>query len=521
MDRTVVASLVIGAACLALCAVGAGCAVSECPVDSALAIPMTVVGVASLVPVLAIWVAAFMDSRHSAKKLDEETPLVRSAAARIPVYMYASHFMSSWGDRMWQFAMPLLFMEIFVDTLLPSALFSLIVYVVGVLAVPSVGAWIDHTNRLRVMRVSILVENGCIILSTVALGCILFVLSSQTATDERWSWPMLSLFGVVVVAGAIGQTYTDAQTLSIEQDWVVVVAEATGTPLGSWNATLRRIDLICKLVSPPVFGLIMDFAGEDPMTRATAGAAVVGVWNLLSAPLEYCMRVDTYLLVPQLHEQPPQTKKKPEVNCSQYLASWKEYYDHRTFLVSISFCALYMSVLTGGALNIAYLQWRGVPQSILGLIAGLGAFFGLLGTVAFPALVKCLGSIERVSLWTVWFFWCTLAPVWVSCVWFGQSPYADYIMMVAVVISRIWLWACFLAETQIMQEYVEPDRRGAINSMQSATSKIFFIVMMLAGVFFSDPRQFVALVTVSVSAVLLAAIGITVWYTRYVRPSHE
>ncbi|CAK4204001.1 hypothetical protein AeNC1_000250 [Aphanomyces euteiches] len=180
-----------------------------------------------------------------------------------------------------------------------------------------------------------------------------------------------------------------------------------------------------------------------------------------------------------------------------------------------------MSVLTGGALNIAYLQWRGVPQSILGLIAGLGAFFGLLGTVAFPALVKCLGSIERVSLWTVWFFWCTLAPVWVSCVWFGQSPYADYIMMVAVVISRIWLWACFLAETQIMQEYVEPDRRGAINSMQSATSKIFFIVMMLAGVFFSDPRQFVALVTVSVSAVLLAAIGITVWYTRYVRPSHE
>ncbi|CAK4127756.1 unnamed protein product, partial [Aphanomyces euteiches] len=135
--------------------------------------------------------------------------------------MYASHFMSSWGDRMWQFAMPLLFMEIFVDTLLPSALFSLIVYVVGVLAVPSVGAWIDHTNRLRVMRVSILVENGCIILSTVALGCILFVLSSQTATDERWSWPMLSLFGVVVVAGAIGQTYTDAQTLSIEQDWVV------------------------------------------------------------------------------------------------------------------------------------------------------------------------------------------------------------------------------------------------------------------------------------------------------------
>ncbi|CAK4949137.1 unnamed protein product [Aphanomyces euteiches] len=492
MDRTVITSVVIGAACLVLCAVGAACAVSECPVDSAFVIPMMVVGVASLVPVIAIWIAAFVDSRRSTKTIDEQ------------------------GDRMWQFAMPLLFMEIFVDTLLPSALFSLIVYVVGVLAVPSVGAWIDHTNRLRVMRVSILVENGCIILSTVALGCILFVLSSQPATDERWSWPMLSLFGVVVVAGAIGQTYTDVQTLSIEQDWVVVVARATRTSLGTWNTTLRRIDLICKLISPPVFGLIMDFAGSDPMIRAATGAAVVGVWNLLSAPLEYCMRVDTYLLVPELHEQPSQAKKKPSVNCSQYLASWKEYYDHRTFLVSISFCALYMSVLTGGALNIAYLQWRGVPQAILGLSSGLGGLFGLLGTVVFPIMVSCLGSIERVSLWSVWLFWLTLVPVWVACVWYGESPFTDYIMMAAVLLSRVWLWACDLAETQIMQEYVEPDRRGAINSMQNATSKLFFIAMLLVGVFFSDPREFVALVTVSVGAVLLASIGFSVWYTRYV-----
>ncbi|ETV74954.1 hypothetical protein, variant [Aphanomyces astaci] len=478
MDRTVVASVVVGAGCLVLCAVGAGCVgyPNKCPVEGAYVIPMAIVAVASLVPVVAIWVAAFIDSRrrsHSSSKSkpDELTSLVPStsvsdAAARIPVYMYASHFMSSWGDRMWQFAIPLLFMEIFVDTLLPSALFSLVVYIVGVATVPVVGAWIDHTNRLRVMRVSILIENGCIIASTIALGSILYVLSSEPATTTpgvHWSWPMIGLFGVTVVAGAVGQAYTDAQTLSIQQDWVVVVARETGVPLGDWNASLRRIDLICKLASPVAFGLIMDFAGDAPMTRAATGAAVVGVWNLLAAPLEYCMRVDTYHFVPALHDQPNQLKKKPTLNFTQYFASWTEYFNHPTFLASFSFCALYMTVLTGDGLNSAYLQWRGVPLSLLGLSSGLGGLFGFLGTLLFPVLLACLGSIERVSVWSVWCFWATLVPVWVACVWYGESSVSDYIMMVAVLFSRMWLWSCDLGETQIMQEWVEADRRGTMD----------------------------------------------------------
>ncbi|RHY93600.1 hypothetical protein DYB35_000020 [Aphanomyces astaci] len=453
------------------------------------------------------------------------------------------------------------------------------------------------------MRVSILIENGCIIASTIALGSILYVLSSEPATytntepyhilltvvacrttpGVHWSWPMIGLFGVTVVAGAVGQAYTDAQTLSIQQDWVVVVARETGGPLGDWNASLRRIDLICKLASPVAFGLIMDFAGDAPMTRAATGrspiphprprirspsprvacrplyttiqqssidsdnwlmiyvgAAVVGVWNLLAAPLEYCMRVDTYHFVPALHDQPNQLKKKPTLNFTQYFASWTEYFNHPTFLASFSFCALYMTVLTGDGLNSAYLQWRGVPLSLLGtyvhpllviyaafhldcpkletgLSSGLGGLFGFLGTLLFPVLLGCLGSIERVSVWSVWCFWATLVPVWVACVWYGESSVSDYIMMVAVLFSRMWLWSCDLGETQIMQEWVEADRRGSINAMQNATSKLFYIAVLLVSVFCSDPREFVTLVSVSVGAVLSSAIGFTVWYARHVK----
>ncbi|RHY40231.1 hypothetical protein DYB30_008112 [Aphanomyces astaci] len=248
-------------------------------------------------------------------------------------------------------------------------------------------------------------------------------MACRTTPGVHWSWPMIGLFGVTVVAGAVGQAYTDAQTLSIQQDWVVVVARETGVPLGDWNASLRRIDLICKLASPVAFGLIMDFAGDAPMTRAATGAAVVGVWNLLAAPLEYCMRVDTYHFVPALHDQPNQLKKKPTLNFTQYFASWTEYFNHPTFLASFSFCALYMTVLTGDGLNSAYLQWRGVPLSLL----------------------------------------------------------------------------------------------GSINAMQNATSKLFYIAVLLVSVFCSDPREFVTLVSVSVGAVLSSAIGFTVWYARHVK----
>ncbi|KAF0754674.1 hypothetical protein AaE_005241 [Aphanomyces astaci] len=228
------------------------------------------------------------------------------------------------------------------------------------------------------------------------------------------------------------------------------------------------------------------------------------------------MRVDTYHFVPALHDQPNQLKKKPTLNFTQYFASWTEYFNHPTF-ASFSFCALYMTVLTGDGLNSAYLQWRGVPLSLLGLSSGLGGLFGFLGTLVFPVLLGCLGSIERVSVWSVWCFWATLVPVWVACVWYGESSVSDYIMMVAVLFSRMWLWSCDLGETQIMQEWVEADRRGSINAMQNATSKLFYIAVLLVSVFCSDPREFVTLVSVSVGAVLSSAIGFTVWYARHVK----
>ncbi|KAJ0389860.1 hypothetical protein P43SY_010475 [Pythium insidiosum] len=68
-----------------------------------------------------------------------------------------------------------------------------------------------------------------------------------------------------------------------------------------------------------------------------------------------------------------------------------------------------------------------------------------------------------------------------------------------------------------MQEWIEPSRRGAINSMQTATYQFFYIIIQFMGIVFHDPREFQALVWYSLAAVLASAIGFTTWDLKYGR----
>jgi solute carrier family 40 (iron-regulated transporter), member 1 len=435
------------------------------------------------------------------------------------------------GDRMWQFAIPILFIEVFVDTLLPSATFSLVMYTACIFAIPSVGRLLDRTNRWTVMRYAIVLENLMIVLSSIVLGLIMLVTSADGIHKPAWTPKLVGLFVVTLVCGSVGQALNDAQTLAIERDWVVVLAGSESSDLAALNTTMRRIDLSCKILAPMAFGIIMDFAGNDPTTRAMIGAATVGIWNLISTPLEYVMTRDIYDLTPELavkdngendddDEEPmgaPTAKTGVVATVRRYGRMWRNYAKHPVFLLSFAFCGLYMTILDGGALNTAYLKWRGIPDSILGASRGAGAVFGLVGTFVFPTIRKWLGRVERVAVVSIWLFWLSLVPVIVAFVVTGESQVSDYAMLACMVISRMWLWSTDLAETQIMQEWIEPSRRGAINSMQTATYQFFYILIQFMGIVFHDPRQFQALVWYSLAAVLLSAMGFSVWDLKYGR----
>ena len=196
--------------------------------------------------------------------------------------------------------------------------------------------------------------------------------------------------------------------------------------------------------------------------------------------------------------------------------NWKLYYKHPVFIMSFSFCLLYMTILDGGTLNTGYLKWRGVSDGVLGGARGIGAVFGLVGTFAFPMMVKLYnGSLEKVAVVSVWAFWISLLPVVCSfLIWGDKSNVSDYTMICSMIVSRAFLWMTDLAETQIMQVRVEECNRGFMNGMQSATSKISNIVILLFGILFSNPVDFLYLVIYSMLAVLASAIGFSYWYHK-------
>ncbi|KAJ0397567.1 hypothetical protein P43SY_003442 [Pythium insidiosum] len=550
MELTVFVCLSIGLSSLLLSAAGSAClgGVEDlCLMKRSSNIVMTIVGYATLLPLSLCLYAAWRD--HSQGDPEERVRLLEAGEnrqlekpSRIRTYLYVSHFLSAWGDRMWQFAIPILFMEVFVDTLLPSATFSLVMYTACIFTIPSVGRIIDRTNRWTIVKYSIVLENLMIIMSSAVLGLILLVTNADGLHKPEWTPKLTSLFAVTLVCGGIGQILNDAQTLAIERDWVVVLAGDDSSDLASLNTTMRRIDLSCKILGPMAFGIIMDFAGDDPTTRAMIGAATVGIWNLVSTPLEYAMSRDIYFLTPELalavkdnngnddeDEDDVSLSARNGKSCDgaacpgllasmrRYTRMWRSYFRHPVFLLSFAFCALYMTILDGGALNTAYLKWRGIPDSILGLSRGAGAVFGLVGTFVFPTIRRWIGRVERVAVVSVWLFWLSLVPVAAAFVITGESRASDYSMLGCMVFSRVWLWSTDLAETQVMQEWIEPSRRGAINSMQTATYQFFYIIIQFMGIVFHDPREFQALVWYSLAAVLSSAIGFTTWDLKYGR----
>eukprot|EP01084_Bolivina_argentea_P060626 110752_1 len=83
--------------------------------------------------------------------------------------LYTSHFLQTFGDRLWQFAVPILFTEFYTNSIFPQAVFAFGTYSAVFVFMPAFGSWIDTTNRFKVITTTIWLQNICIILSSIFL----------------------------------------------------------------------------------------------------------------------------------------------------------------------------------------------------------------------------------------------------------------------------------------------------------------------------------------------------------------
>ena len=427
--------------------------------------------------------------------------------------LYAAHFLATFGDRMWQFAIPYLFTKLWDRDMTPQSIFCLLLYAASFFGTVQVGRWIDTSQRLPAMRLSIVLEALSILLSAVFF-CVLLeaVFSASQAEDGTFvkdpndvtlfeNGAVFGSYACLLATAVFAELMTKAGTIMVERDWVVEIADRNSTLQTTLNTWLRRIDLTCKLGGPFVFVLVdtvlQAALGSDstPASGTVPGGAnptfysakraeflygigVVVVWTILAAPLELRLIHTVYEAFPKLQRLKDTARLDQEAPSrnplSVFASGVTQWWRHPVRWMSLSYAQLWCTVVDNGTLMTAFLLSQNVNSFALVSGRGLGAMFGILGTFLFPHVVSRCGTIRASGAVSLYSFFVFIAVVGV-CFLLLPAIGAGYVMLVLVVFSRAPLWCFDLAVQQLMQEDIAESQRGVINGVHSSLCQLMLV----------------------------------------------
>lgn len=346
--------------------------------------------------------------------------------------IYMGHALSTWGDRMWNFAVAVFLVELYGNSLLLTAVYGLVVAGSVLLLGANIGNWVDRNPRLKVAQTSLLVQNSCVILCGVLL-MLVFHFKGQLV-ELYHGWILTTCYILVITIANIANLASTATSITIQRDWVVVVAGQDSSKLADMNATVRIIDQLTNILAPMLVGQIMAFGSHF------IGCGFISGWNLCSMCVEYALLWKVYQKTPALavkagqkeeqqelkqlsplrdceNGQSPEESSQPlmteasvaaaadrpaQPGCCEQLgrplrtfrAGWVAYYNQDIFLAGMSLAFLYMTVLGFDCITTGYAYTQGLNGSVLSLLMGASAISGICGTVAFTWVRKRCGLIR-------------------------------------------------------------------------------------------------------------------------------
>ncbi|KAH7125875.1 iron transporter [Dactylonectria macrodidyma] len=472
-----------------------------------------------------------------AAQLDERTALLSAESTssdsvacthrvnpRIASRLYLSHFLSSWNSRVFEFGAVLYLATIFPGTLLPMSVYALTRGLSAVLFAPAIGHYIDTNDRLQVVRASIVFQR-----LAVATSCAIFYIlyiGIPLGQDGR-----MGMLAVVSFLACVEKLYSIVNLVSVEKDWVVVLAENDTTALSTLNAQMRRIDLLCKLLGPLCIALVDGFSTE---------AAIITNFsmNVASVVVEYFAIAWIYYEVPTLQEN----RTRPGVEQSdvsstprltdilstlclktrrtlcRFFADFGFYFQHRAFLPSIAGALLYLTVLSFSGQMITYLVSSGYTTIQIAIARTLSVAFEVLATWVAPWLIGRIGPV-RAGLWMSN---CQVIPLIAGITVFGLFTGNSIIsasgLVVGTIVSRVGLRGFDLCMQVIVQEEVEAESRGSFSSVEAAWQNAFELLSYFSTIVFFRPSQFFWPSMISCTAVTTASFAYTFYV--YLRRGH-
>ncbi|XP_077175563.1 ferroportin [Paroedura picta] len=344
--------------------------------------------------------------------------------------LYSGHALSTWGDRMWHFAVSVFLVELYGNSLLLTAVYGLVVAGSVLLLGAIIGDWVDKNPRLKVAQTSLIVQNACVILCGILLMMVFLFKTELVALYQGW---LLTLCYILVITIAnIANLASTATAITIQRDWVVVVAGDNRSKLADMNATIRRIDQLTNILAPMAVGQIMTFGSP------VIGCGFISGWNLMSMCVEYLLLWKVYQKTPALAHKASgkmdeselkqlnnpkegeskanegvkliegkdlsifEPQQEAEVSfCSRvaepfitFRDGWVAYCNQSVFLAGLGLAFLYMTVLGFDCITTGYAYTQGLSGSTLSLLMGASAVTGIMGTVAFTWLRRRCGLVR-------------------------------------------------------------------------------------------------------------------------------
>ncbi|KAG9321976.1 hypothetical protein KVV02_008301 [Mortierella alpina] len=439
--------------------------------------------------------------------------------------LYAVHALCTFDERIYEFASYFFIMEIFKTTLLPMSIFGFSTTVAGIMFSTTVGSLVDSTPRLAAVQSFLFTQKVSTIFGALGFWILLTWFDPASGATHIGGLSLYQGYGVfifLILINGVLKLSALGWSISIERDWVVALCRSDSEQLTQINVAMKRIDLVCKLVSPLVFAALL--ARVD----AAYCSLAMAIWCLCTFCMElYLVRriwaESSILWEPRSrhshHCGPDGAKsdmrrrrsgrdlldtRSPSV-VERVISSFQEYTHHIVFLASLSYAIIYINMMSVSGTMIGYLQWRGFTAGSIALLKGVCTASELVGTIAMPVVVRYVGLV-RGGAWSVWLEVATLTPVLFS-IYSDDLPIQVFIFA-GMALSRVGVWSFDLVITQIMQEYIQSDldNAGIINGWHYSMINLFELAQFVLTMIWSDPDLYFIPCTLSLACVVIGAL---------------
>jgi solute carrier family 40 (iron-regulated transporter), member 1 len=408
----------------------------------------------------------------------------------LKIYIYC--FLSSWGDRLYEFISYLFIIEIFPNSLLYPSIYGFCITFSSILFSNKIGNIIDTQYRLKVIKITILLRKISIMINIIIFSYLL-------KNDLKRNYMMMHYI-VIIFLGCILKLSSISNNISLEKDWILTISRNNEEILIRINTIIKRIDIFCKIMASLVIGLLNKY-------NITFTSLLF--WNSISIIFEYIFIYKIYILVPELSY--PKNINLENISLLKYKqqnVTLKNYIKLNIFPASLALSMLYLSVLSFGGSMISYLKYCNYTNMEISLLGSITNTMSIVVTFVIPIVIKKLG-IFKTALISIWFECITLIPVVFSLIFNSSELINKIILFGGISFSRIGLLTFDITEILMLQIMVDKNNIGSVSGWQNSLCNIFDLGQFILTIIFSKPDLFYLPSIISLISIICASIIFT------------